>query len=95
MEHAKSFLVLTTNCQLRNKTLIARGMLRTLLRLTGRASLDGREACRLRGSENHVNDEDATLADPAARDWRGAPIAVSPYPTSGLPDLYPLWSIFI
>lgn len=88
MEHAKSFLVLTTNCHLRNKILIARGMLRTLLRLTGRASLDRREACRLRGSENHINDEDATLADPVAKDCRKARIAVSPYPTSGLPDLY-------
>ena len=64
-----------------------RGMLRTLLRVAGRANLDRREACRLGGSENHIDDGDATMADPAARNCCRALIAGSPYPTSALPDL--------
>ena len=74
-----------------------RGMLRTLLRVAGRANLDRRDACRLRGSENHIDDGDATIADPAARNCCRALIAGSPYPTSALPDLvsaakcYLLW----
>ena len=35
-----------------------RGMLRTLLRVAGRANLDRRDACRLGGSENHIDDGD-------------------------------------
>jgi len=74
-----------------------RGMLRTLLRVAGRANLDRRDACRLGGSENHIDDGDATIADPAARNCCRALIAGSPYPTSALPDLvsaakcYLLW----
>ena len=55
-----------------------RGMLRTLLRVAGRANLDRRDACRLGGSENHIDDGDATMADPAARNCCRALIAGSP-----------------
>ena len=58
-----------------------------LLRVAGRANLDRRDACRLGGSENHIDDGDATMADPAARNCCRALIAGSPYPTSALPDL--------